>query len=418
MINRRQFLQALAATSLPVIGGQLLAAPTSPLSLNQPRLLLIFLRGGYDAASLLVPTASHFYREVRPTIGIVGSVVANDVNANPNAAIQLNNDWGLHPALRNSIYPLFAQGQAAFIPFAGTDDLTRSHFETQDSMELGQPLQGRRDLNSGFLNRLAQVLNKNSMRCNPMAFTDQLPIIFQGAFPVANAGVKNINNATIDTRQSQLIAAMYKDKPLAQQVNEGIQTRNQVNQEIAQMQAEDKAKEMTAANRNAISTQGFAIEARRIGKLMQHDYSLGFIDVGGWDTHVNQGAANGTLANLFSQLGAGINAYAEEMGNMWAQTTVVVMSEFGRTLRENGNHGTDHGHGSVYWVLGGGLHGGKVVGEQIAVEQKTLFQNRDYPVLNEYRSVLGGLFARIYGLNASQLDVIFSGVKGRDLGLF
>ena len=285
-------------------------------------------------------------------------------------------------------------------------------------MELGQPLQGRRDLNSGFLNRLAQVLNKNSMRCNPMAFTDQLPIIFQGAFPVTNAGVKNINNATIDTRQSQLIAAMYKDKPLAQQVNEGIQTRNQVNQEIAQMQAEDKAKEMTAANRNAISTQGFAIEARRIGKLMQHDYSLGFIDVGGWDTHVNQGAANGTLANLFSQLGAGINAYAEEMGNMWAQTTVVVMSEFGRTLRENGNHGTDHGHGSVYWVLGGGLHGGKVVGEQIAVEQKTLFQNRDYPVLNEYRSVLGGLFARIYGLNASQLDVIFSGVKGRDLGLF
>ena len=184
------------------------------------------------------------------------------------------------------------------------------------------------------------------------------------------------------------------------------------------MQAEDKAKEMTAANRNAISTQGFAIEARRIGKLMQHDYSLGFIDVGGWDTHVNQGAANGTLANLFSQLGAGINAYAEEMGNMWAQTTVVVMSEFGRTLRENGNHGTDHGHGSVYWVLGGGLHGGKVVGEQIAVEQKTLFQNRDYPVLNEYRSVLSGLFARIYGLNASQLDVIFSGVKGRDLGLF
>jgi uncharacterized protein (DUF1501 family) len=101
----------------------------------------------------------------------------------------------------------------------------------------------------------------------------------------------------------------------------------------------------------------------------------------------------------------------------WRDTVVIVVSEFGRTLRENGNRGTDHGHGTVYWVLGGSIRGGQVLGEQVRVEPATLFQNRDYPVLNEYRAVLGGLFARLYGLNGAQVDHIFSGVTSRDIGL-
>ena len=159
------------------------------------------------------------------------------------------------------------------------------------------------------------------------------------------------------------------------------------------------------------------MEARRIGKLMQQQYAIGFVDVGGWDTHVNQGNANGTLATKFRELGDGLAAFGAEMGSAWNNTVVVVVSEFGRTFRENGNRGTDHGHGSVYWVLGGAVHGGRIVGDQVAVEQRTLLQNRDFPVLNEYRSTLGGLFARMYGLSAGQLDYVFAGVKGRDLGI-
>ena len=104
---------------------------------------------------------------------------------------------------------------------------------------------------------------------------------------------------------------------------------------------------------------------------------------------------------------------------MWRQTTVVVVSEFGRTLRENGTRGTDHGHGSVYWVLGGGLGqaGGTVAGEQVAVEARTLFQNRDYPVLNDYRAVLAGLFQRLYGLSNADLERVFEGVRPKDIGL-
>ncbi len=405
-MNRRHFLQAMAATTLPVLSTRLLAAQTL-----QPRFLFVFLRGGYDAASLLIPMSSTYYAEVRPNIGI------NRTGADQNSAISLNSDWGLHPALRDNIYPLYTKGQAVFIPFSGTDDLSRSHFETQDSIELGQPLQGHRDLGSGFLNRLAGVLNKDSNNFPAMSFTDQLPLIMQGSMQIANTGVKNVGKPGVDARQSQLIASMYQGQALAKQVDEGFATRDQVNQQMTEMQTEDKYREMTDGNRNAISTKGFGLEARRIGKLMQQQYALGFVDVGGWDTHVNQGNANGNLSTKLRELGDGLAAFASEMGSAWNNTVVVVVSEFGRTFRENGNRGTDHGHGSVYWVLGGALRGGKVVGEQIAVEQRTLFQNRDFPVLNEYRSTLGGLFSRMYGLSSSQLDGVFAGVRGRDLGL-
>jgi uncharacterized protein (DUF1501 family) len=174
---------------------------------------------------------------------------------------------------------------------------------------------------------------------------------------------------------------------------------------------------MEAASRNAISARGFELEARRIARLMKGRHRLGFVDVGGWDTHVGQGGATGQLANRLEELGRGLAAFAQEMGPRWSQTTVVVVSEFGRTFRQNGNNGTDHGHGSVYWVLGGAVRGGQVVGEQVAVTPNNLFQNRDYPVLNEVRSVLGGLLQRQFGLSPAQLSAVFPMAEPRDLGL-
>jgi uncharacterized protein (DUF1501 family) len=181
--------------------------------------------------------------------------------------------------------------------------------------------------------------------------------------------------------------------------------------------ARELAAEMETASRNAISTKGFELQARRIAKLMRDKYALGFVDVGGWDTHVGEGGATGYLAGHLDELGRGLAAFADELGPQWRNTTVVVLSEFGRTFRENGNRGTDHGHGSVYWVLGGGLRGGRVGGQQVPIDAGTLFQNRDFPVLNEYRRLLGGLFARLYGLNAAQLDQVFHGVEPLDLAL-
>ena len=396
-MNRRDLLQACAAIPLTVHVGTLFAAPAT-----QSRLLFVFLRGAYDAASVLVPVSSQFYYDARPNIAIARP------GTGPDSALPLNVDWGLHPALRDTILPLFGKGQAAFIPFAGTDNTSRSHFETQDSIELGQPLDGRRDYRSGFLNRLVATI-KGADALSALSFTDQLPLIFQGGVQVPNTALRSTDKQVIDPRQSNIIAAMYNDTVLKQQVNDGFQVRAEVMREMTA--------EMDAASRNAINTKGFEGEAHRIAKLMKQKYQIGFIDIGGWDTHVAQGGATGYLATRLGELGRGLAGFAQEMGPSWSDTVVVVISEFGRTLRENGNRGTDHGHGTVFWVLGGSIRGGRIVGEQVKVDQSTLFQNRDYPVLNEYRAVLGGLFARMYGLDPVQIGKIFSGVKSRDLGL-
>lgn len=393
-MKRRTLLQTFATLPLVSIAGSLWATPAS-----KTRLLVVFLRGGYDAANLLIPTSSQFYYEARPNIAVPRP------SADLSSALALNGDWGLHPALRESIYPMFTNGQAAFVPFAGTEDASRSHFETQDRIELGQPLGRSRNYRSGFLNRLAVTLNGTSA----MSFTDQLPLILQGDLMVPNTALRAVARPSLDTRQSSLIASMYTGTALAPQVNEGFIVRNDVMREMAG--------EMDAANRNAISAKGFELEARRIAKLMKDKYNIGFVDVGGWDTHVGEGAATGYLAGRLDELGRGLAAFAQEMGTEWRNTVTIVVSEFGRTLRENGNRGTDHGHGTVYWILGGSVRGGQVLGEQVRVEQASLFQNRDYPVLNEYRAILGGLFARLYGLNAGQVDRIFSGTKSRDIGL-
>lgn len=402
-MQRRDLLKLLAAASASGPAGRLMAAPAA----GGTKLLVVFLRGAYDCANVLVPVSSDFYYGSRPNIAIPRP-------GQPSGAVVVDADWGLHPALSASVMPLFQKKQAAFVAFAGTDDLTRSHFETQDSIELGQALDRRRDYRSGFLNRLAGVLGAGPVTdVAPIAFTNQLPIALRGEAKVANMALAGVGRQGIDERQSKVIQSMYRNTALAQPVAEGFQVRDEVQRAV---QAE-----MEAASRDAMTPKGFELVARRMARLMRERFDLGFVDVGGWDTHVGQGGATGYLANRLDELGRGLAGFAAEMGDdAWRDTVVVVISEFGRTFRENGNRGTDHGHGTVYWVMGGGLSaqaGGRVVGEQVAVTQDRLFQNRDYPVLNEYRAVFGGLFRRMYGLSPAQLGQVFDGVAPKDLSL-
>ena len=431
-MQRRSLIQAgLLGATASAFSTRLLAAPA-----GSPRMLIVFLRGGYDAMSLLVPSGSYgsHYRELRPNIAIspvapVAEKAGTPGSAGSKGALPLNGDWGLHPALESSLLPLVARKQALFVPFAGTDDLTRSHFETQDSIELGQALDSRRDFGSGFLNRLAGVMeNGDAARGSrdSIAFTDQLPLVMRGELALANLSLKNEPRAG-DDKLKQALASMYQGHALQGRVNESFDVRQEAARDLAAPAAmaasagmTGMAGEQVSANRGAINAKGFELEARRIARLMRERYRLGFVDVGGWDTHVGQGAASGYLASRLEELGRGLAAYADELGEAaWRNTVVVVLSEFGRTMKENGNRGTDHGHGSVYWLLGGALNAaaGPVAGEQKPITAATLNQGRDLPVLNEYRALLGGVMARQFGLNAKQLAQVFPGATPRDIGL-
>ena len=255
------------------------------------------------------------------------------------------------------------------------------------------------------MNRLASQLVGPS----PIAFTDQLPLTFRGGGLIPNISLNSIGKPSVNGREASLIQSMYQGTELAPQVAEGFSVRDEVYKTITE--------EMQEANRNAVSPKGFELAARRIGGLMKERFNLGFLDVGGWDTHVNQGGATGYLAGRLSELGRGLAAFSDSIGPAWNETVVVVISEFGRTFRENGNRGTDHGHGSVYWILGGGIKGGRIAGDQVKVEQARLFQNRDYPVLNDYRAILSGLFQRMFGLQTDRLQKIFADVQQKDLSL-
>jgi len=402
-MNRRRLLKlggaALAAAGASVVAGRLFAAPVSG-----PRFLLVFLRGGYDSTNLLIPYSSSYYYEVRPSIAI-----ARPDAASSTGALALDADWALAPAVRDTIGAMYQRRQVAFIPFAGTDDLSRSHFETQDSIELGQSSNAARNYRSGFLGRLSDTVLGSTANSASIAFTDSLPLAFAGPTTVPNLSLKNVGKPPFDERQAKILSDMYAGHHLEAAVKDGLELRQQVAQEMAD--------EMKAANRDAITPKGFELEAERMGRLMRDKYRIGFIDVGGWDTHVGEGGAQGTLPTNLSGLARGLQAFSQSLGAEWNNTVVVVLSEFGRTFRENGNRGTDHGHGTVYWVLGGSINGGAIVGEQRPVSRGTLFQDRDYPVLNDYRAVLGGLFRSLWGLSPDHCARVFQQVAPVDLKL-
>jgi uncharacterized protein (DUF1501 family) len=401
-MNRRQLLQQGAALSgVASLGlcSRLYAAPA-----NGPRLLLVFMRGGYDSANLLIPYSSGYYYEARPTIAI-----PRPVNGATTGALALDGNWALAPAVRDTLGPLFERRQLAFVPFAGTEDLSRSHFETQDSIELGQPVNAARNYRSGFLGRLSETLTRASVEVAPISFTDALPLMFQGGATVPNLSLKSVGKPAFDERQARILSDMYAGHPLQTAVDSGLELRQAVAQQMAD--------EMRAANRDAINTKGLELEAARMGRLMRDDYRIGFIDVGGWDTHVGEGGAQGALATNLASLAGALQTFSQTLGSAWNDTVVVVLSEFGRTFRENGDRGTDHGHGTVYWILGGSVSGGRIAGEQRQLERGTLFQDRDYPVLNDYRALLGGIFRVLWGLSNEQCERVFPQIDPLDLKL-
>ncbi len=402
LAGRRAFLRGVAGAALSGAGCRVWAVPATS---QNKRLIILMLRGGYDSLSALVPYGDNFYYEARPSIAIPKPDAAAD------GLLTIDDRWGLAPALRDGVGGLFKKDQIAFVPFAGAPFVSRSHFQAQDFLEYGRKAGSRQDYSSGFMNRLlAEIGGHPGSSLDGVSFTQNLTPIFQGPIRVGNSPPQ-LPRKTSSLHYQELVESMYAGHPLQDVVMDGLGLRRKISAEVAD--------EMSSSSRGALPPSAFATQASGIGRLLRHNpqYGLVFMDVGGWDTHVAQGGASGQLASRLRGLSLGIGELVNALGPDWKNTVLLVVSEFGRTFRENGNRGTDHGHGSAIWVLGGSIFGGRVLGEQTQISRAALHQDRDLPVMNDYRAVFGGVFQRMYGLNADAINRVFPEGMPANLGL-
>lgn len=418
-MNRRQILHTLAAAGvaawLPVGRNAFAAAPATPLPGGR-RLIVVFMRGAVDGLSVVVPYTEAGYARNRPNLalGRPGS---------EGGVIDLDGRFGLHPALQ-PLVPLWASKRLAFVQACGSPDPTRSHFDAQDYMESATP--GRKTTPDGWLNRLLGALPApaapapGATPTRGLSVGPVLPRIFAGAQPVSNlaSGAAATQAQVLDRPQvSQAFDALYSgDDAIANAYRASRAAHHEV---MDAMSPAALAQEMTAANNGAPLPSGFADDAGRLATLMRRDpnVQIAFMAVGGWDTHANQGAATGQLAGRLRQLGLGLAALAERLGPAFEDTTVVVMSEFGRTVAQNGTGGTDHGHGNVMWLMGGDVAGGRVHGRWPGLDPSSLYEGRDLAITTDFRQVLAGVCERQLKLPEARLASVFPGFEGKALDL-
>ncbi len=405
--SRRGFMKggALALVGTSVIPSFLMRsvmAETTTAAANNKKLVVLFQRGAADGLNIVVPYTEKNYYAMRPSIAIKQQDV-----------LDLDGRFGLHPML-TGFKPLYDQGHLAIIHAAGSPDTTRSHFDAQDYMESGTP--GVKSTSDGWLNRA--LLNGPAPAGpggKPSAFRavalgTQVPRTLEGKMPaiaVSNLADFSVGGKGPQTSSiSNAFQAMYDESSDAVLHGTGQETF----EAVKMLKAADPAKYQPAAGVNYPNSQ-FGNSLKQIAQLMKANLGVeaAFSDIGGWDTHQNQGAATGQLANRLKEFGDGIAAFWKDMGDDAENITLVTMSEFGRTARQNGTGGTDHGHANVMFVLGGPVKGGKVYGKWPGLNDGQLNEGRDLAVTTDFRRVLGETAYKTLG--AKNMEIVFPGAQ-------
>ena len=372
-------------------------------------LVAIFQRGAADGLNIVVPHGERAYYSLRPTIAVPRPAGSGDQRA--DAAIDLDGFFGLHPSLA-PLKPLFDQQHLAIVDAAGSPDPTRSHFDAQDYMESGTP--GLKGTNDGWMNRALPKAEGKVSPVRALSLGPVLPRAMRGPEPaiaLQSVGDFQVRNAEAAKAFEQMYAES-KDAALQAAGRETFEA-------VALLQAVQKQPYQPAAG--AMYPGGrFGDSLRQVAQLIKADVGveMAFADIGGWDHHVNelgQRASEGQLANLLREYGQALSAFWQDMGDRMQDVVVVTMSEFGRTARENGNRGTDHGHANCMFVMGGAVKGGKVYGKWPGLEAEQLYERRDLALTTDFRDVLGELVARHMG-NRS-LPGVFPGYEPKFLGL-
>lgn len=408
-MNRRDFVQAmaLAAGGLIPVGSHAWAAASQAATSTQRKLIVILLRGAVDGLNVVIPYGEANYYRLRPTIAVPRP-------GQENGAIDLDGYFGLHPALA-PLQDLWKQSKLAFVHAAGSPDATRSHFDAQDYIESGTP--GRKGTPDGWMNRLLTLLPGPAAPTRAISIGPVMPRILAG-----HASATNIAPGAAAARATLL------DRP---QIGSAFDRLYQGNDKLSHTYQQAQAAhqevmssigdEMRMADGGAPLPNGFPNDAARLATLMRNDprVQLAFMALGGWDTHANQGSSKGQLANHLAPLGQGLATLAQRLGPLFDDTTIVVVSEFGRTVRQNGNNGTDHGHGNAMWIVGGPVAGGKVYGDWQGLGDAHLYEGRDVPVTTDFRLVLAEITERHLRLSDKQLQQLFPVMPERasNLGL-
>jgi uncharacterized protein (DUF1501 family) len=402
-VTRRGFMRggalALVGTSvIPAFLTRSIYGEMTTAAANKKKLVVIFQRGACDGLNVVVPYAEKNYYSMRPTIAI-----------QPKDVIDLNGFFGLHPQMA-AFKPLYEQGHLAIVHAAGSPDPSRSHFDAQDYMESGTP--GVKATSDGWLNRALQadIEPGKPSAFRAVALGTQVPRTLQGRVPaIAVANLADFSVAGKGPQTSSIsnaFQAMYDESTDA--VLQG--TGQETFEAVKMLKSADPAHYQPAAG---VMYPGgaFGNSLKQVAQLLKANLGVeaAFSDIGGWDTHQNQGAANGQLANRLKEFSEAIAAFWKDMGDDAENVTLVTMSEFGRTARQNGTGGTDHGHANVMFVLGGKVKGGKVYGKWPGLSNEQLNEGRDLTVTTDFRNVLGE--AAYKTLGSRNMELVFPGAK-------
>jgi uncharacterized protein (DUF1501 family) len=362
-------------------------------------LVAIFQRGAVDGLNMVVPFGEQRYYELRPSLAIPRP------DGTPTSAVDLDGFFGLHPSL-GPLKPMFDAQQLAIIAAVGSPDPTRSHFDAQDYMESGTP--GFKATSDGWMNRALPKPDDPVSALRAVSLGSSLPRSLRGRNDAL--AVNNLNDFQVrDPRAAAAFENMYEHTRDSALNGTGKETFSAVRI----MQSIQK-QSYTPANGAKYPGGRFGQSLQQIARLIKADVGLevAFADIGGWDTHVNEVGAQpavGQLANNLSDFGQSLAAFYQDLGDRMADVAVVTMSEFGRTAKENGNRGTDHGHANVMFVMGGGIRGGKVYGDWPGLAEEQLNEGRDLALTTDFRDVLGELVSKHLG--NPNLKAVFPGYE-------
>jgi uncharacterized protein (DUF1501 family) len=393
MLSRRVFLKdgALALVSVGMAPSFLArTAYAEGRAARAKQLIAIFQRGAVDGLSVVVPFGDAEYYRARPTIAVARPNGAGD------AAIDLDGYFGLNPRL-GPLKSLWDSHQLAVVHACGSPDSTRSHFDAQDYMETGTP--GVKSTDDGWLNRYLQAQPGSSQTpFRAVSLTTQLPRTLQGHSPAL--AMSQINQFGIRAGQSSdTVNASFETlyASAADQVLRG--TGRKAFDAINMLKTNDPSR-YEPEHGAEYPRSAFGQSLKQIAQLIKANVGVevAFAEVGGWDTHINQGAAQGQLAGRLDDFGRSIGALTTDLGDRMADTLIVTMSEFGRAVAENGNRGTDHGHGNAMFVIGGDVRGGRVYGKWPGLEVPSRFEGRDLAVTTDFRDIFSEILVRHLGV--------------------